>query len=118
MIAKRPPRAAVRLISVWRSLNELELRTFDYDPSYCLSSSGSTAVGTMTIRANTDIRRYAEAHLATITATSDFIVCHANYGRGCAVGRGLATGVALGVGVGVGLGVGVAVGPGVGVGPP
>ena len=57
----------------------------------------------MTIRANTDIRRHAEAHLATITPTRNFIVCHANYGRGCAVGRGLATGVALGVGVGVGL---------------
>ena len=52
--AKRPPRSRLRLISVWRSSLESELRTFYCDPGYCLSSGGSPAVLTMTIRPNMD----------------------------------------------------------------
>jgi hypothetical protein len=33
----------------------------------------------MTIRPNTDLRRRAETHLATITATSNFILFHASH---------------------------------------
>jgi hypothetical protein len=57
----------------------LELRTFYYDPGYCLSSGGSPAVLAMTIRSNTDLGRCAETHLATITATSNFILFHAGH---------------------------------------
>jgi hypothetical protein len=57
----------------------LELRTFYYDPGYCLSSGGSPAVLAMTIRLNTDLGRRAETHLATITATSNFILFHAGH---------------------------------------
>jgi hypothetical protein len=57
----------------------LELRTFYYDPGYCLSSGGSPAVLAMTIRSNTDLGRRAETHLATITATSNFILFHAGH---------------------------------------
>jgi hypothetical protein len=77
--AKRPPRSCLRLISGWRSFDELELRTFYYDPGYCLSSSGSAAVSTMTIRPNTDLGRRAETHLATITATGNFILFHTSH---------------------------------------
>jgi hypothetical protein len=64
----------------------------------------------MTVRANPDRRCRGEAHLAAITATRDFVVFHASYGRGGGVGRGLATGVDLGLGVGVDVAVGVGVG--------
>ena len=77
--AKGPPGAGLRLISVWRSFGELELRTFYYNPGYRLSSHSSTAVGTMTIRPDTNVGRRAETHLATITATGNctrFHVCH------------------------------------------
>jgi len=57
----------------------LELRTFYYDPGYCLSSGGSPAVLAMTIRSNTDLGRRAETNLATITATSNFILFHAGH---------------------------------------
>jgi hypothetical protein len=33
----------------------------------------------MTIRSNTDLGRRAETHLATITATSNFILFHAGH---------------------------------------
>ena len=66
---KRPPRSRLRPIFAWPSFHELELRTFYYDPGYCLSSGGSPAVCTMTIRPATDLGRRAETHLATITAT-------------------------------------------------
>ena len=33
----------------------------------------------MTIRSNTDLGRRAETHLATITATSNFILFHASH---------------------------------------
>jgi hypothetical protein len=75
-IAKRPPRSSLRLISPWSSFLELELRTFYCDPSHCLSSGGSTAVFTMTIRPDTDLGRRAETHLATITAASNSILLH------------------------------------------
>jgi hypothetical protein len=78
-IAKRPPRSRLRLISAWRSFHPLELRAFYCDPGYCLSSGGSPAVSTMTIRANTDLGRHAETHLATITATGDFVLFHASH---------------------------------------
>jgi hypothetical protein len=78
-IAKRPPRSRLRLISAWRSLHELELRTFYNDPGYCLSPGGSPAVGTMTIRPNTDLGRRAETHRAAITATGNFILFHASH---------------------------------------
>ena len=78
-IAKRPPRSRLRPISAGRAFLELELRTFYYDPGYCLSSGGSPAVLTMTIRPNTDLRRAAETHLATITATGNFILFHVSY---------------------------------------
>jgi len=78
-IAERPPCPRFRLISAWRSLHELELRTFYYDPSYCLSSGGSPAVGTMTIRPNTDLGRRTEAHLATIAATGNLVLFHAGH---------------------------------------
>ena len=76
VIAKRSPRSCLRLISAWRSFLELELRTLYRDPGYCLSSSGSPAVSTMTIRPNTDLGRGAETHLAAITATGNFILFH------------------------------------------
>jgi hypothetical protein len=57
----------------------LELRTFYYDPGYCLSSGGSPTVLAMTIRSNTDLGRRAETHLATITATSNSILFHAGH---------------------------------------
>jgi hypothetical protein len=57
----------------------LELQTLYYDPGYCLSSGGSPAVLAMTIRSNTDLWRRAETHLATITATSNFILFHAGH---------------------------------------
>ena len=77
--AKRPPRSRLRPISAWRSLYELELRTFYRDPGYCLGSGGSPTVSTMTIRPNTDLGRRAETHLATIAATSNFILFHASH---------------------------------------
>ena len=80
-IAKCPPRSRLGLISARRSLHELELRTFYCDPGYCLSSGGSAAVCTMTIRPNTDFRRRAETHLATITATSNFILFHGSHSK-------------------------------------
>jgi hypothetical protein len=76
LIAERSPRAGVGSISARRTLHELELRTFDYDPGYCLSSGGAPAVSTMAIRANPDVRRCAEAHLATITAARDLVRLH------------------------------------------
>jgi hypothetical protein len=78
-IAKRPPRSRLRPILAWRSFHELELRTFYYDPSYRLSPGGSPAVSTMTIRLNADLGRRAETHLATITATGNFILFHATH---------------------------------------
>jgi len=57
----------------------LELRAFYYDPGYCLGSGGSPAVLAMTISPNTDLGRRAETHLATITATSNFILFHAGH---------------------------------------
>jgi hypothetical protein len=57
----------------------LELRTFYYDPGYCLSSGGSPTVLAMTIRSNTDLGRGAEMNLAAITATSNFILFHAGH---------------------------------------
>ena len=77
--AKRPPRSRLRSISPWRSFHELELRTFYYDPGYCLGSGGSPAVSTMTIRPDTDLGRRAETHLAAITATGNFILLHASH---------------------------------------
>jgi len=77
--AKRPPRSRFRQILAGRSFHELELRTFYCDPGYCLSSGSSPAVSTMTIRPKTDLRRGAETHLATITATGNFILLHANH---------------------------------------
>ena len=77
--AKRPPRSCLRPISAGFSFHELELRTFYYDPGYCLSSGGSPAVSTMTIRPNTDLGGRTETHLATITATSNFILSHASH---------------------------------------
>jgi hypothetical protein len=74
--AKRPARSGLRPISVGRSFHESELRTFYCDPGYCLSSGGSPAVSTVTIRPNTDLGRRAETHLATITATGNFILFH------------------------------------------
>jgi hypothetical protein len=79
--AKRPPRSRLRPILAWRSFHELELRTFYYDPSYRLSPGGPPAVSTMTIRPNTDLGRRAETHLATITATGNFILFHASHGK-------------------------------------
>jgi hypothetical protein len=78
-IAKRSPRSRLRLISAWRSFLELELRTLYRDPGYCLSSGGSPAVSTMTISPNTDLGRGAETHLATITATGNFILFHVSH---------------------------------------
>jgi hypothetical protein len=80
-IAKRPPRSRFRLISAWRSLHHLELRAFYCDPGYCLSSGGSPAVSTMTVRPNTDLGRCAEMHLAAITSTRNFILFHATHCR-------------------------------------
>jgi hypothetical protein len=77
LIAKRPPGAGVGLIPSRRSLYELELRTFNYDPGDRLSSGGSPAVGTMTICYNARLGRRAEAHFATITATCNLILFHA-----------------------------------------
>jgi hypothetical protein len=77
--AKHPPRSRLRPILAWRSFHELELRTFYYDPGYCLSSGGSPAVCTMTIRPNTDLGRRAETHLSTITAAGNFILFHASH---------------------------------------
>jgi hypothetical protein len=77
--AKRPPRSRLRPKSRWRSFHELELRMFHRNPGYCLSSSGSPAVLTMTIRPDTDLGRRAETHLATITATGNFILFHASH---------------------------------------
>ena len=77
--AKGPPGAGLRLISVWRSFGELELRTFYYNPGYRLSSHSSTAVGTMTIRPDTNVGRRAETHLATITATGNCMRFHARH---------------------------------------
>jgi hypothetical protein len=78
-ITKRPPCFRLRLISAWRSFLELELRAFYCDPGYCLSSGGPSAVSTMTIRPNTDLGRRAETHLATITATGNFILFYASH---------------------------------------
>jgi hypothetical protein len=75
---KRPPRSRLRSVSPWRSFHELELRTFYYDPGYCLGSGGSPAVSTMTIHLDTDLWRRAETHLAAITATGNFIRSHAS----------------------------------------
>src|SRR5215472_9031704 len=72
-VAERPPGAGICLIPTWPSFHELELRTFYYCPSYCLSSRCSPAVLTMTIRPEEDLGRRAETHLATITATDNFI---------------------------------------------
>jgi hypothetical protein len=77
--AKRPARSRLGLISAGRCFHELELRTFYCDPGDCLSSGGSPAVSTMTIRPDTDLGRRAETHLATITATGDFILFHASH---------------------------------------
>jgi hypothetical protein len=77
--AKRPPRSRFRLITVWRSFHELELRTFYYYPSYCLGPGGSSAVCTMTICRDANLGRRAEAYLATITATGNFILFHASH---------------------------------------
>jgi hypothetical protein len=77
--AERPLRSCLRPISAGRSFHELELRTFYCDPGYRLSSGSSPAVSTMTIRANTDFGQRAETHLATITATGNFILLHANH---------------------------------------
>jgi len=77
--AKRPSRSRLRPILAWRSFHELELRTFYSDPRHCLRSGGSPAVSTMTIRPNTDLGRRAETHLATITATGNFILFHASH---------------------------------------
>jgi hypothetical protein len=76
--AKRPPRSCLRPISARLSFHELELRTFYCDPGYCLGSGGSPTVSTVTISPNTDLGRRAETHLATITATSNFILFHAS----------------------------------------
>lgn len=78
-IAKRPPCSRLRLISVWRSFLELELRTFYRDPSYCLSSGGSPAVRTMTIGPNPDLGHRAKTHLGTITSTGNFIPFHPSH---------------------------------------
>jgi hypothetical protein len=77
--AKRPTGSRLRPISAGRSFHELELRMLYYDPGYCLSSGRSTAVSTMTIRPNTDLGRRAETHLATITATGNFVLFHASH---------------------------------------
>ena len=58
--AKRSPRSRLRPILAWRSFHELELRTFYYDPGYCLGSGGSPTVSTMAIRPDTDLWRRAE----------------------------------------------------------
>jgi hypothetical protein len=76
---KRPPRSRLRSVSPWRSFHELEMRTFYYDPGYCLGSGGSPAVSTMTIHLDTDLWRRAETHLAAITATGNFILLHASH---------------------------------------
>lgn len=76
--AKRSPRARLRVISAWATFHELELRTFYYCPSYRLSPGGASAVCTMTIRTDADLVRRAETHLATITATGNFILLHAS----------------------------------------
>ena len=78
LTAKRPPRSRLRPISAWHPFHELELRMF-CDPGYCLSSGGSPAILTMTIRPNTDLRRGAETHLATVTATGNFIFFHVGH---------------------------------------
>jgi hypothetical protein len=77
--AERPLRSCLRPISAGLSFHELELRIFNCDPRYCLGSGGSPTVSTMTIRPNTDLGRRAETHLATITATSNFILFHASH---------------------------------------
>jgi hypothetical protein len=77
--AKRPPRSRLGLISAWRSFHELKLRTFYCYPGYCLSSGGSPAVSTMTIRPDADLGRRAETHLATITAAGNFILFHVSH---------------------------------------
>jgi len=77
--AKCPPCLCFRLIPAWRSFDELELRTFYYDPRYCLRSGGSPAVLTMTIRPDADIGRCTKTHVATIAATSNFILFHASH---------------------------------------
>ena len=77
--AKRPPRSRLRPVLAWRSFHELELRTFYYNPRYRLSSHSSTAVGTMTIRPDTNLGRCAETHLATITATANCMRFHTCY---------------------------------------
>src|SRR5262249_26449161 len=77
--AKGSPRSRLRLISPWCSFHELELRTFYYYPSYCLSPGGSSAVCTMTICTDADLGRRAKAHFATITATGNFILFHARH---------------------------------------
>src|SRR5262249_45119932 len=77
-VAECPPRAGICLIPTWPSFHELELRMFYYYPSYRLSSGGSSAVCTMTIRTDADLGRRAETHLATITATGNFFLFHAS----------------------------------------
>src|SRR5262245_3607883 len=78
-IAKRSPRSRLRVISAWRSFLELKLRTLYRDPRYRLSAGGSPAVSTMTICPKTDLGRDAETHLATITATGNFIPFHVSH---------------------------------------
>ena len=78
-VAERPPGAGICLIPTWLSFRELELRTFYYYPSYRLSSGGSSAVCTMTIRTDADLARRAKTHLATITAAGNFILFHARH---------------------------------------
>jgi hypothetical protein len=78
-VAERPPGAGICLIPAWLSFHESELRTFYYYPSYRLRSGGSSAVCTMTIRTDADLGRRAETHLATITATGNFVLFHARH---------------------------------------
>jgi hypothetical protein len=79
--AKRPASSCLRPILAGRSFHELELRTFYCDPGYCLSSGGSPTVSAMTIRPDTDLGRRAETHLATITATGNFLFFHASHSK-------------------------------------
>src|SRR5215468_1619371 len=78
-VAERPPGAGICLIPTCPSFHELELRTFYYYPSYRLSSGGSSAVCTMTICTDADLRRRAKTHLATITATRNLVLFHASH---------------------------------------
>ena len=72
---------------MWLSLHECELRAFNYDPGDRLSSGSAPAVGTMTVRANPDVRRCAEAYLAAIAATCNLILFHSrHYKRRVSIG--------------------------------